>query len=125
MNKKRFTEIMIYFGPITLVLALFVIAPLLIILFFSFLKTGDYGRITFVPTMKNYLGLIGSGYVKVFFKSLYYALQTNILCILISYPLAYYIVRYGGRWKTFLVFMIVIPSWTAYIIRRLFAISCG
>ena len=117
MNKKRFAEIAIYLGPITLVLALFVIAPLLIIVFFSFLKTGDYGRITFVPTLKNYLGLIDSGYVGVFLKSFYYALQTNIMCIVISYPLAYYIARYGGRWKTFMIFMIVIPSWTAYIIR--------
>ena len=117
MNKKRFAEISVYLGPITLVLTLFVFAPLLIIIFFSFLKAGDYGRITFTPTLKNYLGLIDSGYVGVFLKSFYYAVQTNIMCILVSYPLAYYIARYGGRWKTFLIFMIVIPSWTAYIIR--------
>ena len=39
------------------------------------------------------------------------------MCIVVSYPLAYYIARYGGRWKAFLMAMIIIPSWTAYIIR--------
>ncbi len=33
------------------------------------------------------------------------------------YPLAYYIARYGGQWKVFLISMIVIPSWVAYLIR--------
>jgi ABC-type spermidine/putrescine transport system permease subunit I len=53
----------------------------------------------------------------IFLNSFYLAAQTNLLCILLGYPLAYFIARYGGRWKIFLIFMIIIPSWVAYLIR--------
>ena len=111
------SQIAVYLGPIIFVQLLFVLAPLSIILIFSFLKAGPYGKILFEPTLDNYRGLLDMGYVTVFFKSIYYALQTNIACILLSYPLAYYIARYGGKLKAFLLLMIIIPSWTAYIIR--------
>ena len=111
------SQLAVYLGPIVLVQLLFVLVPLSFILVFSFLETGPYGKIIFQFTLDNYRGIIDAGYAKVFFKSIYYALQTNLMCILLSYPLAYFIARYGGRWKAFLLFMIVIPSWTAYIIR--------
>jgi spermidine/putrescine transport system permease protein len=110
-------QLLTYLGPIILVQLIFVFTPLLFILVFSFLKTGPYGKIIFTFSLDNYHKLIDAGYGMVFLKSFYYAAQTNLMCILISYPLAYYIARYGGRWKAFLIFMIVIPSWTAYIIR--------
>ena len=117
MNREFRSQIAVYLGPIIFVQLLFVLAPLSFILIFSFLKAGPYGKIVFELTLDNYRGLLDTGYVTVFFKSIYYALQTNIACILLSYPLAYYIARYGGRLKAFLLLMIVIPSWTAYIIR--------
>lgn len=110
-------ELIKYLGPIILVQLVFVLAPLAIILLFSLLKTGAYGKIVYAFTLDNYAELIDGGYGLVFLKSFFYAVQTNIMCILISYPLAYYIARYGKRWKMFFIFMIIIPSWTAYIVR--------
>ena len=110
-------ELVKYLGPIIVIQLVFVLAPLAIILLFSLLKTGAYGKIVYAFTLDNYIKLIDGGYGMVFLKSFFYAVQTNFMCILISYPLAYYIARYGKRWKMFFIFMIIIPSWTAYIIR--------
>ncbi|MCB2167544.1 MAG: ABC transporter permease [Deltaproteobacteria bacterium] len=117
MKRRHRFQVATYLGPIMFVQVLFVLAPLSFILMFSILKTGPYGNIVFELTLENYRNLLDTGYATVFFKSIYYALQTNLVCILLSYPLAYYIARYGGRWKAGLLLLIVIPSWTAYIIR--------
>lgn len=117
-KKKIFAlEVPLYIGPISIIIFVFVLAPLLIILFFSFLKTGLYGEIVYEFTLKNITDILGGGYGGVFLTSLYLAFQTNVICILIGYPVAYYIARYGGSWKIMLISMIVIPSWVAYLIR--------
>jgi spermidine/putrescine transport system permease protein len=53
----------------------------------------------------------------VFLRSIYLAFQTNIVCILIGYPIAYYIAIYGGKWKAILLFLVIVPSWSSYLIR--------
>ncbi len=39
------------------------------------------------------------------------------MCLLVGYPLAYFIVMYGGRWRNLLLFLVILPSWTSYLIR--------
>jgi len=110
-------EIPFYMGPITVLVVVFVFAPLVIILFFSFLKAGPLGEIVYRFNLDNFRAILGGGYGKVFLYSFYLAAQTNLACIVLAYPLAYFIARYGGRWKIFLIFMVIIPSWVAYLIR--------
>lgn len=117
-TKKIFSlELPICIGPITILIFLFVFVPLGVILFFSFLKTGLYGEIVYTFSLDNFRSILGGGYGTVFLNSFYLALQTNIICILVGYPFAYFLTIYGGRWKLFLLFLIVVPSWTAYLIR--------
>jgi spermidine/putrescine transport system permease protein len=106
-----------YVGHVGIWMIIFVIAPLLIIIYFSFLKIGPFGQILTELTLSNYASAFKGSHGIIILRSLYYALLTNIICILIGYPLALWIVTNGGRWKTFLIFMIIIPSWTCYLIR--------
>ena len=99
-KRKLALEISAYLSPIIIVVVVFVFAPLAIILFFSFLKSGQYGQIVYSFTFENVGAILGGGYGKIFLQSVYLALQTNLLCILIGYPIAYYITRFGGKWKT-------------------------
>ena len=39
------------------------------------------------------------------------------LCLLIGYPVAYYIAIFGGRWKHVLVAMVVLPFFVNYLVR--------
>lgn len=107
----------VYLGPITVLTGVLVFAPLVITLFFSFMETGESGRLVFSFTGKNYLEIFRGEYGKIFFRSLYFAFQTNVICLLIGYPVAYCIVQYGGRFKPLLIFLIIIPECTAQIIR--------
>ena len=117
--KKSFFDLewLILVGPITLLVFLFTFFPLVITLVFSFLKLGDDGLMTTTFTFQNYINAFSGVYGEIFLRSFYFAVQTNIICIILAYPIAYYITQYGGRWKVFLIFMMVIPETTAVIIR--------
>ena len=41
------------------------------------------------------------------------------LCIAIGYPVAYYIARHAGRWKTLLLILLILPFWISYLMRML------
>jgi spermidine/putrescine transport system permease protein len=110
-------EITAYLSPIIIIVVVFVFAPLTIILFYSFLKSGLYGEIIYAFSLDNFRAILGGGYGKVFLQSIYLAFQTNFFCILIGYPIAYYIATYGGRWKPLLLFLVIVPSWASYLIR--------
>ena len=116
-KRKLFLEISAYLSPIIIIVAVFVFAPLLIIFFFSFLKSGDMGQIIYSFTLDNYKSIVGGGYGKIFIRSIYLAFQTNVFCILVGFPVAYFIAIYGGKWKTFLIFLVIVPSWASYLIR--------
>jgi spermidine/putrescine transport system permease protein len=119
IRKKSFfnLELSVLVGPVTLLVFLFTFLPLLITFYFSFLKLGDDGMMTNIFSLQNYINAFSGAYGAIFLRSFYYALQTNIICIIIAYPVAYYIARYGGRWKAFMILMLVIPETTAVIIR--------
>jgi len=124
---KRFTEKGIkllskqahlpYVGPISLWIILFVFAPLVVILYLSFQTVGPFGQILPAFTLENYRLLLKPEYLGVILRTFLFAFGTNVLCLLIGYPLAYWIVRYGGRWKIILIFFVIVPSWTCYLIR--------
>lgn len=106
-----------YVGPIALWVIVFVIAPLGVIIYFSFLTTGPFGEIIHTFTLENYRTAMKGAYGIIFLRSLLFASLTNVICLLIGYPLAYWIVRCGGKWESLLLFLVVAPSWTCYLIR--------
>lgn len=106
-----------YVGPIALWVIIFVIAPLGFIIYFSFLTRGPFGEIIHTFTLENYRAVMKGAYGVVFLRSLLFASLTNVICLLAGYPLAYWIVRYGGKWENLLLMLIVLPSWTCYLIR--------
>lgn len=106
-----------YVGPISLWIILFVFAPLGVVLYFSFLAVGPFGKITHTFTLENYRLMLKPGYIKVFMRTFLFSFGANMICLLLGYVLAYFIVKRGGRWKTFLMFLVIVPSWTCYLIR--------
>ena len=98
-------------------LALF-LAPLAIIGVFSFGSVDPRGAITFEnPGFGNYERALNPDYVTAFGRSIYYSLATTVLSLLIGYPVAYWISRYGGRRKILLLVLVMLPFWTSYLIR--------
>jgi spermidine/putrescine transport system permease protein len=58
-------------------------------------------------------------YDEQFLRSLVYAGAATALCLLIGYPLAYAIAFKAGRWRNALLFLVIAPFFTTYLIRTL------
>jgi spermidine/putrescine transport system permease protein len=99
-------------------LGLFFALPLLIILAYSLVDSDARGNIIWVFTPGNYAELLTrSIYVNAYLRSIWISVQTTVLCLLIGYPLALFIARAPQRWKTPLLFLILIPFWTNFLVR--------
>ncbi|MBA7680216.1 Spermidine/putrescine transport system permease protein PotB [subsurface metagenome] len=106
-----------YVGPISIWIILFVFAPLIVVLYFSFLSVGPALQIIKSFTLEHYKAIFKTEYGLIFLRTILYAFETNVISLLLGYPMAYWIAKYGGRWKTVLIFFVILPSWTCYLIR--------
>jgi spermidine/putrescine transport system permease protein len=109
-------------GPLVLPgiawLGLFFVLPLAIILVVSLGTKDRFGGVLFdAPGLHNYATALSPTFLPTVWNSLRYATLTTILCIAIGYPIAYWISRYGGRNKTLLLVLVMLPFWTSYLIR--------
>ena len=98
-------------------MTLFFLAPLAIILSYSFLSKGDYGGVALPATLANYSRFLDPLYLRILVRSFVMAGLATALCLGAGYPLAYYIALYGGRHKNTLLFLVVLPFWTSLLVR--------
>lgn len=107
------------------------IIPLILTLVVSFGRRAADGSVIFTFTLENYLRLLGYErdcpggaavcfnplYLQILWRSITLAFNTTVLVILLAYPLAYYIARAPLRWRTPLLFLVLVPMWTNFVIR--------
>jgi spermidine/putrescine transport system permease protein len=115
MSENRFAAAFLAPGGLWLV-ALFV-APLVFLLAISFGTTDDLGQAIYAWHPENYSRVFDPAFVPVLLRSVGFALATVVLCLLIGYPVAYYIAIFGGRWKNVLLAMVVLPFFVNYLVR--------
>lgn len=106
-------------GPVSIWIFLFVFAPVAVIVFISFLATDPTGGILPKFSIENYRFLFfgGSEYARAVLRSILYAFVTNVACLLVGFPMAYWISKYGGKFKALFLFLVIVPSWSCYIVR--------
>lgn len=103
--------------PTMLYLTLFLIVPLILIIVLSFLARGTYGNVLYQFNLGNYARLFDTIYIRILGFSLLVAAGTTIFTLVMGYPLAYYIARAPLRQRSMLLFLILVPFWTNFIIR--------
>lgn len=105
-------------GPAALWLTLFFLLPFATIIVYSFLTRSSTGGVLWQFTLNNYAKLLGDPiYLLIFWRSTWMGLVTTLICLLISYPLALFIARQNQRWRTVLLFLVLIPFWTNFLVR--------
>ncbi len=105
--------------PAMLWLGIFFVLPLLIVLVISFLTRGTRGvQFTTPVTIDNYIDILSFPYVDVFWESIGIAALTTIICLIIGYPLAFYIATRKSRiMQNLTLFLVILPFWTNFLVR--------
>ena len=116
-------------GPPLLYLVVFFAIPTLIMVVASFRHVGPWGGLApmfvqdaqgwqFNLSLENYGRVFADFlYLRLFLRSLWYALLTTAFCLLIAYPLALLIARSGRRHRDLLVLLVILPFWSNFLIR--------
>jgi spermidine/putrescine transport system permease protein len=102
--------------PTILWLLCFFLIPYLIVIIYSFL-TPDIYDVKFEFSLAAYRQVFTGGYLRPFFLSFKLAIYTTLGCLLLGFPVAYYIARANEKLKNTLLIFIIIPFWTNLIIR--------
>jgi spermidine/putrescine transport system permease protein len=116
MTPKKPTRLLL--APAILWLLLLIVAPLLIVLVVSLATHGTYGKTIYNFTPANFLRAFDPLYLRAYWRTIWIATTTTVLCAVVSYPVAYYLaLRAPERWKRTLLVLTVIPFWTSFLIR--------
>lgn len=98
-------------------ISVMVVAPMLLIVMYAFIEQGN-DVTTFKFTLSNFTRFFSdSVYTDVLYRSLYVALITTLICLLIGYPAAYIIAMAKPKHKAALVLLITFPTWINMLVR--------
>lgn len=104
-------------GPVALWVLLLIFIPMIYIAIMSFLTRGTYGGIVFKFSVNGYQTLFDPMYLEVILKSIMISVRTTVMCILIGYPLAYYIAKRPAQKAAMLVMLLMVPFWTSGLVK--------
>jgi spermidine/putrescine transport system permease protein len=112
-------------GPATVWILLLLLAPMIFMVIVSFLEVSrETYDIIFEPTLKNYqalfdssLGFWESPFVKALLLSYGIAIISTILCLTLAFPLAYLLAKRGGQTFKVVIFLVLLPFFTMYLVR--------
>ncbi|MBE6596071.1 MAG: ABC transporter permease [Ruminococcaceae bacterium] len=90
---------------------LFVVAPLIFVLYYAF--TDASGAFT----TANVSAFFTEKYLLIFFRSLKLAVIATAICLLLGYPIAYFISRSKARTQKILILLLMLPMWMNFLIR--------
>jgi spermidine/putrescine transport system permease protein len=120
----RKSKLGISLGPPLIWLLLLLFAPLTFLIVISFMEISEAYEIIWEPTLQNYRTLFaGSGpfWETAFFDSLvlsyFVAASVTVLCLVLTFPLAYLLARRDGRTFKIIIFLVLLPFFTMYLVR--------
>ncbi|MEO8242705.1 MAG: ABC transporter permease [bacterium] len=127
MTRHERGLLFVLLSPVTLFLAVFFLIPLATIAIFSLLTPGLYGGVEWSFYHWNYGRIFGWAdgiieifepvYLQILWRSLMLAALTVILCLLICYPVAFWVARLPQKWRMFFLFLIALPFFASLIVR--------
>jgi len=127
LNKKPFEKYFVFSPYIWLVLFFFI--PLAIIFKIS-ISVSEWGMPPYQDifvnkdgfkiniTLENYIDILSDFYyIRSFLNSILLALIATFFCILIGYPLAFYIATSDIKLRNILLVLVIIPFWSSFLLR--------
>ncbi len=99
-------------SPALIFQILFLFIPLIFIIFLSF-TTKNYFGLTF----NNFFAIFDFTHFNVIFRSLILSIFVTTLCLIIAYPVAYFLAFKAQKWKSFMMFLLTLPLWVNFLVQ--------
>lgn len=109
MNEKRSLGQKLVAAPYLVWMVVFIVVPLIMVCFFAF--TGNDGKFSL-----DYLKEVGK-YGNIFFRSIWMAAVATVICLIISYPVAYFLSRMNVKTQSTMLMIVILPMWINFLLR--------
>jgi len=113
-----------FLGAGILWLLVFLVLPGLVLILVSFITRGGYGELVWEFTLENYKRFMGfsvfgwtADYIIIMWRSVWVAFMSTLICVVLSYPLAFFICSRPPKKRYFWLTLIIVPFWTNMVIR--------
>jgi len=111
---KKFSQLAL---PYIIWAALMLVLPMGLIALYSVTEQGN-SIVSFSVTLDHYVKFFTDpDFLLILWRSLVIAVKTTVICLLLGYPVAYFISRSSGRIQAILVMGITIPTWINMLVR--------
>jgi spermidine/putrescine transport system permease protein len=113
-----------YLGVGILWLMVFLVLPGLVLILVSFMTRGGYGQLIWDFTFENYKRFLGfsvfgwtADYIIILWRSVWVAFMSTLICVILSYPLAFFICSRPEKKRYIWLTLVIVPFWTNMVIR--------
>jgi spermidine/putrescine transport system permease protein len=119
ISRKKPKEIGLYATllPPLIGIALLYFIPILSLISYSFWRLEGFD-IVYEFSLKNFQTILGSSaYRLVILRTIATALSVTLIDVVIALPIAFFIGQYGGRYRSLLTTLVILPLWSSYLVR--------
>ena len=117
-NRWKWLEPVALLGPSGFWLGLLLVLPALVIFELSLVPNIRPGDIVNPSGLDNYFLVFDQVYLGVIWRSLFFAFGTMVVCLLLGFPVAYWIGQMAPpKWRNLLLLGFVLPLWTSSLLR--------
>lgn len=118
LSQSKWLGILTLLGPSGLWLILLLVLPTLVIFELSLVPGIRPGEVVNPSGINNYLEVLNPIYLKVVGRSLFLATGSTVICLLLGFPVAYWIAQMAPkRWRNILLLGFILPLWTSSLLR--------
>ena len=97
--------------PYIVWMLIFILAPMLLIIWYAFSKDGGF-------TLSNLLEALGNPiYMQVLLRSVWIALKATAICLLLGYPIAWFLATMKKSTAALLYVLFIVPMWMNFLLR--------
>lgn len=115
---RNWLQPLVLLAPSGIWLLFLLVLPTLIIFELSLVADIRPGDLVNPNGFKNYIRIFDSLYLQVIGRSLFFAFGTTIICLILGFPVAYWIAQIAPqRWRNLLLLAFVLPLWTSSLLR--------
>ncbi|MEH2449688.1 MAG: ABC transporter permease [Nostoc sp.] len=116
--RENWLQPLVLLAPSGIWLLLLLVLPTLIIFELSLVADIRPGDLVNPNGFKNYIRIFDPLYVQVIGRSLFFAFGTTIICLILGFPVAYWIAQIAPqRWRNLLLLGFILPLWTSSLLR--------
>lgn len=117
LSENPYVQLLTTAGPVLALEAVFFVGPLLIMFMISLMDMQNFNLVQEYSFANFVDGVTKIQNTEAFKNTTIIASLTTVTAAVVGFPIAYYIARFGGKYKNQLAALVIIPFWTNYVVR--------